>query len=404
MSDLRIGVAGLGLRRSLATEAHRPGNGSRVTAVCDLDPSVFAWAAEQFGPDVRTVKEFDDLLTSDIDAVLILTPDDTHAELGRRALVAGVATFMEKPLAITVTDCDDLLRHAQRHGTKLYLGHNMRHMPVVRTMRSLITAGEIGDVEAVWCRHFVGHGGDFYYKDWHADRAHTTGLLLQKGAHDIDVIHWLAGASTRRVTAMGKLSVYDRVTDRQAQPGQRPATWYDPQNNWPPLEQTGLHPVVDVEDLSMMLMELDNGVQASYQQCHYTPDYWRNYTVIGTAGRLENFGDTSNAVVRVWNRKRRGYDPDGDATVPVPPAVGGHGGADTALIDEFTRFVVDGAATDTSPVAARDAVAAGVAATSSLRNGGTPHVIEPVASDLATYYRGGQPGSRPSGAHNPADL
>ena len=47
-----------------------------------------------------------------------------------------------------------------------------------------------------------------------------------------------------------------------------------------------------------MNMRLDNGVLASYQQCHFTPDYWRNYTVIGTEGRLENFGDDAEAVIK----------------------------------------------------------------------------------------------------------
>ncbi|ADD44770.1 oxidoreductase domain protein [Stackebrandtia nassauensis DSM 44728] len=385
-------MAGLGLRKTLAVEAHRPGSGARVTTVCDPDPAVYDWARANFGDDVRTVADFDELLDADLDAVLVLTPDHTHIDLGVRALTAGVPTFMEKPLATTIGDCDTLLDTAHRTGTRLYVGHNMRHMPVIRTMREVIASGAIGEVEAVWCRHFVGHGGDFYYKDWHADRRNTTGLLLQKGAHDIDVIHWLAGASTRQVTAMGKLSVYNRVTDRQSAPGQRPDDWYAPDSNWPPLSQTGLHPVVDVEDLSMMLMRLDNGVQASYQQCHYTPDYWRNYTVIGTAGRLENFGDTGgNAVVRVWNSGRRGYDAEGDRTIEIPTATGGHGGADTALIDEFLRFVRDGGATDTSPVAARDSVAAGVAATESLRAGGTAREVAPVSEPLTSYFNSGQP-------------
>jgi hypothetical protein len=56
-------------------------------------------------------------------------------------------------------------------------------------------------------------------------------------------------------------------------------------DNWPPLAQTGLNPVVDVEDLSMVLMRLESGAMASYQQCHFTPDYWRNFTVIGTEER-----------------------------------------------------------------------------------------------------------------------
>ena len=52
-----------------------------------------------------------------------------------------------------------------------------------------------------------------------------------------------------------------------------------------------LPPDIDIEDVSLVNMRLDNGVLAAYQQCHFSPDYWRNYTVIGDAGRLENFGD-----------------------------------------------------------------------------------------------------------------
>ncbi len=82
------------------------------------------------------------------------------------------------------------------------------------------------------------------------------------------------------------------------------ADWFDP-HQWPPTELDQLNPVVDVEDLSMMLSRLSNGVLASYQQCHYTPDYWRNDTVIGDHGRMENFDDAvsdPSGTIRVWNR------------------------------------------------------------------------------------------------------
>ncbi|MFB9708637.1 Gfo/Idh/MocA family oxidoreductase [Streptosporangium nondiastaticum] len=386
--DLRIGVAGYGMRGSLAREAHRPGNGSAVVAVCDPAPEARERARADFGPGTRVTADLADLLTPDVDAVMILTPDHAHLEPALAALRAGKPTLVEKPLATTVEDCDLILRTARDHGARLYVGHNMRHMPVVRVMRRLITEGAIGEVKAVWCRHFVGHGGDFYFKDWHADRRNTTGLLLQKGAHDIDVIHWLAGARTELVSAMGALTVYGRVTDRS--PG-TPSGWYDPETNWPPLAQRGLNPVVDVEDLSMMHMRLENGVHAAYQQCHFTPDYWRNYTVIGTAGRLENFGDHGEgAVVRVWNAGRRDYDPEGDLQVPVEVGAGGHGGADEALVGEFVRFAAEGGPTDTSPVAARDSVAAAVRATESLRDGSVPREVPPVAPDLAAYFAAGQ--------------
>ena len=71
-----------------------------------------------------------------------------------------------------------------------------------------------GEVKAGWCRHFVSYGGDAYFKDWHADRTKSTGLLLQKGAHDIDVLHWLCGGYSKRVSAMGALSVYGQIEDK----------------------------------------------------------------------------------------------------------------------------------------------------------------------------------------------
>jgi len=245
----------------------------------------------------------------------------------------------------------------------------------------------------VWCRHFVGHGGDFYFKDWHAERAKTTGLLLQKGAHDIDVIHWLAGGYSRDVVAMGGLRVYGdnphRRTDDPA--GRRMGDWFDPAV-WPPSRLRDLHPVIDVEDLSMMLARLDNGVLTSYQQCHFTPDYWRNYTVIGDEGRLENFGDGLDgdpAVVNVWNRRRSGYRRDADRSIPIPRQ-DLHGGADRALVTEFLRFAADGGPTDTSPIAAREAVAAAVAATTSLRSGGTPTAVPGLDPALVHHFEGRQ--------------
>ena len=261
-------------------------------------------------------------------------------------------------------------------------------------MRRLIQEGRIGEVKAIWCRHFVGNGGDFYFKDWHAERAKTTSLLLQKGAHDLDVIHWLAGAYTTEVQAMGSLSVYGDIDDRRDRSGERMRDWFS-LDNWPPAAQTGLNPVIDVEDISMVNLRLGNGVLASYQQCHFTPDYWRNYTVIGTEGRIENFGDVAGSEVRLWNRRHNGAAP-ADETFVVPEAAedAGHDGADALLVAEFLRFVRDGGLTETSPVAAREAVAAGVRATESLRGDGGALAVPPLDPDLVDYFELGQVADR----------
>ena len=344
--------------------------------------------AREAYPDAVITADTADVIASDVDAVMVLTPDDLHADPIVAALEAGKAVFSEKPLAITVEDADRVLAAAQRTGSRLYVGHNMRHMPVITLMKRLIDEGRIGEVKAVWCRHFVGHGGDFYFKDWHADRSRVTSLLLQKGAHDIDVIHWLAGGYTRRVAAMGDNVVYGAITDRQDRSEQRMWDWFS-LDNWPPTELTGLNPVVDVEDISQVNMRLDNGVLASYEQCHFTPDYWRNYTVIGTQGRIENFGDDAGQQVGLWNRRHRGWAAP-DETFEVPAAEGGHGGADSLLIKEFLRFVRDGGRTDTSPVAAREAVVTGVLAAASLRGDGSAVDVPALPADLVEYFDNGQ--------------
>ncbi|MEV0848574.1 Gfo/Idh/MocA family oxidoreductase [Streptomyces sp. NPDC049954] len=395
MDDLRIGVAGFGLRGNLATAAHRPGEGSVVTAVADPDPAVAPKLAERL-PGVRLVEDHRRLLDDDtVDAVIVATPDDTHEELACAALRAGKPVYVEKPLAITVESCDAILRTAYETGTRLYVGHNMRHMGFVRTMRELIARGDIGEPKTVWVRHFVSYGGDYYFKDWHADRRRTTGLLLQKAAHDIDVVHWLAGGYTQRVNALGDLMVYGDLP-RRAPGTPRPEGWLR-DFDWPPTARKDLHDVVDVEDVSVMNMRLDNGVIAAYQQCHFSPDYFRNYTVIGTEGRLENFGDRPGDEIRVWNTGPSSYRSDADAVHRVPESEGSHGGSDLRIVEEFCRFAREGGATDTSPVAARMSVAAGYLATRSLREGGTPQDVPPLDPELIAYFAAGQerPAPRP---------
>jgi predicted dehydrogenase len=384
---VRVGVVGFGLRASLARAVVDSGLGE-VTAVLDPSERGRSDARSALGADLPIAESLEALLASGVEAIMVLSPDDTHHDVAVAALRAGVPVFCEKPLATTIADCDDVLATAYQTRTRLYVGHNMRHMPVVRQLRDVIASGRIGAVRSVWCRHFVGHGGDFYFRDWHADRRRSTGLLLQKGAHDLDVIHWLAGGYTRRTSAMGKLAVYGSIEARR-EPGEaRMTDWYDP-TGWPPAALTGLNPTVDVEDLSMMLMELDNGVLASYQQCHFTPDYWRSYTVLGDAGRVENFGDGPGGRIAVWDRRQESWSrPDTELAITGVPE--GHGGADAVMIAEFLRFVRTGEPTETSPIAAREAVAAGVTATESLRGDGSALPVPDLDPELVAYFDAGQ--------------
>lgn len=388
-ATLRIGVVGVGARADIAKHFELPRLNCRITAAADPHPDAEARLPQRLGrSDIKLTRNVTELIAEGIDAALVTSPDDTHAQVTCELLRAGIPVYVEKPLATRMNDAIEILRTAYETGTKLYVGHNMRHMDVVRSMRDLIRRGAIGEVKAIWCRHFVGNGGDYYFKDWHADRSRTTGLLLQKAAHDIDVMNWLSDSVPARVVAMGDLMVYGSLADRAPRPGQLMQDWFS-FDNWPPESLTGLNPTIDVEDMSMLLMRQVSGAMVSYEQCHFTPDYWRNYTVIGTRGRAENFGDGQGGVVRVWTH-RRGYDAKGDIEIPLRGDAGGHDDADVATMAEFLRFVLNGEPTDTTPLGAREAVAAGVLATRSLRNHNTPYDVPRVRPELAVYFEDNQ--------------
>lgn len=388
--DLLIGQIGAGGRGAgLGAIAHRPGKGSRIVACCDSKPATLDVCREKFGADTFVTSDYRELVKQDLDAVIIASPDFLHEKHVLAALRRGLAVYLEKPMALTVAGCDRILAAAKAHRARLYLGHNMRHMAFVRKMKALIDEGVIGEVKACWCRHFVGHGGDFYFRDWHAERKHTTSLLLQKAAHDIDVIHWLCGGYSRLVNAMGGLTLYGDLPDRRETvdpPRQLAADDRQPEL-WPPTKARNLNHRIDVEDLSTMQMKLSNGVFASYAQCHYTPDYWRSYTVIGTEGRLENFGNGEpGTLIRLWNQ-RTNYKPSGDATYRIPVAKGSHAGADPLIMAEFLRYAREGGHTETSPLAARESVAAGCMATASLRHGGKAMKVPAPDAAVARWFK-----------------
>ena len=390
MKSLRLGIIGVCRRGRLADLAHQPENGVTIVAGTDIFEtqleSFKQRYSEKFNCQVNTYQDYREMLQREqLDGVFITSPDYCHEEQAVAVLDAGVGVFLEKPMAITISGCDHILATAAKRHARLFIGHNMRHFQSIIKMKELINAGVIGDIQSIWCRHFVAYGGDAYFRDWHSERRFSNGLLVHKGAHDIDVIHWLTNSFTERVVGMGMLSVYDKCKRR------KPLEKCDPSwdiNHWPPSELSGMSPVIDVEDHNMIMMQLANGVQAAYMQCHYAPVSWRNYTCLGSCGRMENIGDAGEAEIHVWNTRKCGQKPD--IIYSLEAREGSHGGADQDIVNSFIAFLKEGTPPAISPVAARNAVAVGVMGHESMRNMNEVKTILPVATELEKYFANGQ--------------
>jgi len=382
--QVRIGMIGVSGRGSLARHWHQPNGKSIVVAGADLYDKFLADFRKSYGQSIFTTRDYRQLLErKDIDAIAVTTPDHCHEEHAVAALEAGKHVFCEKPLAITTEGCDRILKAWKSSGKQLMVGFCMRYMNIFRTMKEIVDAGTIGEIKAVWVRHFVGTGGRWYFHDWHANRKTATGLLLQKASHDIDMIHWITGQYTRKVAAFGSLDFFggNKPNKRECPscPEKETCTEYQ---EWPHHSYCCFRKEVDVEDNSIVMMDLANGIKAVYTQCHFAPDYFRNYTFIGTEGRIENLDDSSKVILKTRSRSRKMKNL-ADRTYDVKPASGGHGGSDPLICADFIDMILTGKKPVAEAMAGRMSVAVGCAATKSLRSGGKVITIKPLPAGIS---------------------
>lgn len=371
---LRIGLIGAAGRAILARHWHRAHTGeSLVVAAADINPRALDEFRGWAGADAFTTSDYRELLARpDLDAVGVFTPDPLHEEHALAVLRARRHLYLEKPMCLSTEACDRVLEAWQASGQKFMMGFNMRFMPVFRKARELIHSGTIGQVKSVWVRHFVGAGSDFYFHDWHARRAGTHSLLLQKASHDFDMIHWLAGAYGARVAAFGGQDYFGGLMDNRLTCGGCPERESCPEAMPAdhPRQQCAFRREIDVEDNHVVILRLANGVQAAYLQCHFTPEYLRNYVVIGTLGRLECNVERDELWVihrpdqKAWQREPARVD------YPRADTEGGHGGADPRIAQSFLDLVLRDVPAVSHPLAGRMSVAVGCAAVQSLRDGG----------------------------------
>lgn len=385
MDKARVGIIGVNNRGELSEHWHKPDGNTLVVGGMDVNDEWLAKFKKKY-PKAYTTKDYRKLLErKDIDAIAVTSPDFTHEEYAVAALEAGKHVFCEKPLAITIDGCDHILDAWRKSGKHLMVGFNMRYMYMFRTMKHIADSGILGDIKAVWVRHFVKWGSDWYFHDWHAQRKYSTGLLLQKASHDIDQIHWITGHYGKRVAAFGSLDFFG---------GDKPNTLTCPECGeketcadymWHHRNKCCFRKEVDVEDNSMMIMELDNGIKASYMQCHFANEAHRNYVFIGTKGSMENHEPS----MKIWVRTRgtKTESSLADWTYDVKPAEGTHGGADPVICKDFIDMILTGKEPVATPVAGRMSVAVGCCATESLRNGGKVIEVPPLPKHLKSLEK-----------------
>lgn len=171
-------------------------------AICDRDPAVLARCATAY-PHVTLSDAVDPVLADPaVDAVVIATPAGRHGVLARQALEAGKDVFVEKPLALTLSEGREVVELAEQRSRILMVGHVLQYHPAVRTLNELITKGELGKIQYLYSTRLnIGKVRQ------------EENILWSFAPHDISTILMLVGQMPMTVQASGGTYVQRGVPD-----------------------------------------------------------------------------------------------------------------------------------------------------------------------------------------------
>jgi phthalate 4,5-cis-dihydrodiol dehydrogenase len=198
-APLRLGVAGLGRAFTLMLPTFLADARVRLVAACDPR----AAAREQFARDFSAPAHEDvEALARDpeVEAIYIASPHQFHAEHTRLAAAHGKHVLLEKPMALTLAECDAMIEQCRQAGVRLIVGHcHSFDAPYLRA-REIIQGGSVGAVRMI---HAVNYT-DFLYRPRRPEELSTQaggGVVFSQAAHQIDVVRLLAGSEVTRVRA-----------------------------------------------------------------------------------------------------------------------------------------------------------------------------------------------------------
>jgi predicted dehydrogenase len=266
MSRLRFGVIGLGYwGPNLVRNLHELED-AEVAWICDRRPEALRKIAQRY-PAVRCTEQMSDLLEDpSVDAVLIATPVSTHFPIAAAALSHGKHVFVEKPLAASSDEAEALIALADMGRLVLMPGHTFVYSPPVNMIRSLIDAGDLGEIYFVsTSRVNLGlHQSD-------------VSVAWDLGPHDFSILrYWLAETPTH-VAAASRGCVMPKTPD-----------------------------------VAFINLEFASGIIAHVELAWLAPSKLRRTTVVGSE-KMVVYDDTSNESVRIF---------DSGVTMPDPASFG----------------------------------------------------------------------------------
>jgi phthalate 4,5-cis-dihydrodiol dehydrogenase len=179
----------------------------KITAAADTRADALAKFRETYDGETFTSVEAM-CENANVDAVYIATPNSMHAEHAVTAARSGKHIIVEKPMAMSLAECDAMNEAAEKHGVKLLCGHTHSFDPPIRKIREIVKSGELGKLRMINTWNY----NEFMYRPrMKHELAMSHGVVLNQGPHHVDIVRLIGGGLVRSVRAM--TGVWDKARE-----------------------------------------------------------------------------------------------------------------------------------------------------------------------------------------------
>lgn len=189
----KVNFAIIGCGRIAQRHAEHISKNGKLIAVCDNIKSKSDKLAEEY--NAVAYYDIDDLLINEkeIDVISICSPNGLHAEHSIKALNANCHVLCEKPLAINVQDCGEMIKAAEKANKRLFVIKQNRFNPPVSAVKNAIDEGRLGQIYSVQLSCFWNRNEDYYKNSWKGTKKMDGGTLYTQFSHFVDLLYWLIG-------------------------------------------------------------------------------------------------------------------------------------------------------------------------------------------------------------------
>jgi len=178
-------------------------NYGQLVAVCDKDHT----KSDAFGKEYRckSYDDISDMLNNECDAnvVSICTPNGLHCEHTIISLQKGLHVLVEKPMALNIIECGDMIKEAEKHNKRIFIVKQNRFNPPVVAVKKILEQKKLGRILSVQLNCFWNRDKDYYTSsDWKGTLDMDGGTLFTQFSHFIDLLYWLIG-DVKKISAFG---------------------------------------------------------------------------------------------------------------------------------------------------------------------------------------------------------